>query len=121
MKSNKDEKIRPSQEEQEVSFSEVAEVKITKGRALRLAGAALAGSAPDTSARLGRDECTYLFDDTGDPGKGGTQGKLPGEAPGGQDALLEQIAIMRSLETDVYNAGGGDRRWTQKHRYNIWP
>jgi hypothetical protein len=61
MKSNKDEEIRPSQEEQEVSFSEVAEVKITRGRALRLAGAALAGSAPDSAARLGRDEFAYLF------------------------------------------------------------
>lgn len=46
MKSNRDEEILPSQEEQEVSFSgSLGEVRITRARAIKLAGAALGGSA----------------------------------------------------------------------------
>jgi hypothetical protein len=45
MKRNEDGDIRPSLEEPEVGFSELGEAPISRARAIKLAGAALAGSA----------------------------------------------------------------------------
>jgi hypothetical protein len=62
LKKNEDGEIRPSREELEAGFSDLGDVTITRSRAIKLAGAALAGGAfslfwaPEADARTNKNK-----------------------------------------------------------------